>query len=147
MNSKGQLFSVSFAVVFNGNSNNLDLVCVFSAKAPGNLPSKVFQHFLARMADAISESPERMAIQLFSKKLISRDTLGKAQVASTAPYDKASSLLLAVQATISSSGSDKDLRKLCKILSKFPNMKQLSSQIVEKYGKFIVLFRYVLKFL
>ena len=95
------------------------------------------------MADAISESPERMAIQLFSKKLISKETLGKIQVASTAPYEKASSLLLAVQATISSSGSDKDLRKLCKIMSKFANIKQLSIQIMEKYGKFIVLFRYV----
>ena len=125
----------------------ITLLAYFSAKAPGNLPSKVFQHFLARMADAVSESPERMAIQLFSKKLISRETLGKIQVASTAPYEKASCLLLAVQATISSSGSDKDLRKLCKILSKFPNTKQLSVQIMEKYGKFIVLFRYVLKFM
>ena len=87
------------------------------------------------MADAISECPERMASELFSKKLISRDTLGKVQVASTTPYEKASSLLLALQATISSSGSDKDLRKLCKIMSKSVNMKRLSAQIMEKYGQ------------
>ena len=131
-------------VLIDYNSN---LACIFSGKAPGNLPSKVFQHFFARMSDAISESPERMASELFSKKLISRDTLGKIQVASTAPYEKASSLLLAVQATISSSESDKDLRKLCKTLSKFPNFKQLSTQIMEKYGKLMVLLGYVLKFL
>ena len=121
------------------NDYNGKLACTFSGKAPRHLTSTVFQHFFARMADAISESPERMANELFSKKLISRDTLGKVQVASTPAYEKASSLLLAVQAKLSSSRSDKDLRKLCEIISKFANMKRLSSQIMEKYSKFVVL--------
>ena len=124
-------------MVLTGNNNRI--ACILSAKASGNLSSKVFQHFFARMAEAISESPERMANELFSKEIISKDTLGKVQVASTAPYEKATSLLLAVQATISSGDSDKGLRKLCKIMSKFVNMKQLSAQIMEKYGKFMAL--------
>ena len=87
------------------------------------------------MVDAISESPERMANELFSNKLISKDTLDKVRVATTLPYEKASSLVDAVQARISTSGNDKDLRKLCRIVSKFTNMKELSAKIMGKYGK------------
>ena len=121
------------------NDYNSNLACIFSGKAPRNLPSKVFQQFFAQLADAISESPERMANELFSKSLISRDTLGKVQVASTPAYEKATSLLLAVQAKMTSTGNDQDLKNQCEIMSKFENMKQLSAQIMEKYSKFVVL--------
>ena len=121
-------------VVFNDHNGNI--ACIFSGKAPRDLPSKIFQHFFARMADAISNSSERMANELFSISLISRDTLGKVRIASATTYDKATTLLLDVQAKMSSSESDKDLRKLCEIMSKFENMKQLSAQIMEKYSKF-----------
>ena len=116
-----------------------NLACIFSGKAPRSLPSEVFQHFFAQMADAISNSSERMANELFSMSLISRDTLEKVQIASATTYEKATTLLLDVQAKMSSSGSDQDLRQLCEIMSKFENMKQLSSQIMEKYSKFVVL--------
>ena len=99
------------------------------------------------MVDAFRRSPNVMATWLYSRKLISKRRLENLTTISDC-FRVAMYLLLDVQAEISSGEGDKKLRNLCEvmIMSKFEGMKELSAQIMEKYGKFIVPLTYALKF-
>ena len=106
------------------------------AKPVGNLPLRMFQRYFARLANALKECPGVVANDLYSSHLIARETVDKVHFTSgLTPHDKATILLMAVEPSIADSKSDKALKKLCGILSKHPNMKKLSKQIVKRYGK------------
>ena len=76
-----------------------------------------------------------MANELYSKELIAKDTQDKAQIASVDGYNRATTLLSAVQVTLSSGGDDRNLKKLWKIMSEVQTMKELSAKMKDKYGK------------
>ena len=111
-------------------------IFVVPAKPVGNLALRMFQRYFARMANALKECPGVVASDLYSKHLIARETVEKVHFTSgLTPHDKAIILLMAVEPSIADSKSDKALKKLCGILSKHPNMKKLSNQIMKSYGK------------
>ena len=113
------------------------LVVVFAAKPVGNLPLRVFQRYFARMADAVRECPGAVANELFSKRLIARETLERVQsTLGLAPHDKASILLMAVEPMVAGSKGEKVLRKLCGILASKANVTELPKRMMAKYGKF-----------
>ena len=102
------------------------------------MPSTVFQDFFAQLADAVCEEPERVANALFSNKLITRETRDKATLASSTPYQKATSLLCAVDATIRAGSSDKNFKKICEVLSKLASTEELSAQMMKEYIELVV---------
>ena len=116
----------------------MPIVC-FSGKGPSDLSAKILQRHFAKVIAAVSECPGILANELFSKELISQDIVDRTQLTSLTPYEKASAVVSAVQAKVAASGRDKELKKLCKVMSKHENMKKISIQIMEKYRKFFVM--------
>ena len=108
---------------------------IVPAKPVGNLALRMFQRYIARMADALKECPEVVANDLYSSHLIARETVDKMLLTCFTPHHKATILLMAVQPKVDECKSDKALRKLCEILAKYPNMKRLSSHIMKRYGE------------
>ena len=107
---------------------------VVSAKPVGNLPLRVFQRYFARMANALKECPGVVASEFYSNQLIARETLEKVHIIPL-PYDKAVTMLMAVEPKIADSKSEKSMRKLCGMLAKHPSMKKLSREMMKTYGK------------
>ena len=106
----------------------------------------MFQRYFARMADALKECPGVVANDLYSNRLIARETVDKVHLTlGLTPHEKATILLMAVEPAIADSKSDKALRKLCGILAKHPNMKRLSNRIMKKYGE-LYIHKYFLNF-
>ena len=96
-------------------------------------PQEVFQRFLAQLAQIVSSFLQMLANEVFSHRMISRETRIKAGVASPTPLERANYLLLALNPRI----NHKNFEKLCKILSKFETADKLSTQMMENYSKFL----------
>ena len=98
---------------------------------------RVFQRYFACMARAVKEFPVAVANELYSKRLIADETLERVQsTLALTPHEKATILLLAVKAKIDESRGDKVLKKVCDVLGKTTNLKELPKRMMAKYGKF-----------
>ena len=91
------------------------------------------------MAVVVSQSPGILAQDLFREKMIDREAMNMAMNDSFTPYEKASGLLSAVEVKINAHNGDKNLKKLCQVLSKYEIMEKLAAHMMEKYSKLVVM--------
>ena len=88
------------------------------------------------ITNALKDCPRVVANDPYSNYLVARETVDKVHFASgLTPHNKATILLMVVEPSIADGKSDMALRKPCGIISKHPNMKKLSNQIMKRYGK------------
>ena len=100
---------------------------------------RVFQHYFARVSAAFESCPDQLAKELFSKSLISVEAMNRVLTTQgLSASDKATVLVCCIQQMIASDGSDKPLKKLCKVMATHPELEDLASKMTKKFGKYIV---------
>lgn len=105
-----------------------------------NLAQIVFDHYYLDMGEAFTENPDQLANDLCRQGVIRKREMENVQVLHD-PDKKAHSLLMALLMAVDLGGlhddSDKTLRIVCRIMSKHDNLKQLSHQMMKRYGQLL----------
>ena len=97
---------------------------------------RVFQRYFTKMAKCIQQSPQQLADKLSKKGFISETTLEKLKSSSgLTSLQKAEILLRAVDTRNITDESGKWLKKFCKFLAKYQDLKHVSEQIQTKLGR------------
>ena len=97
---------------------------------------RAFKRYFAQMAKCIQQSPQQLAKKLFKKKLIAEKTLEKVKSSTgLSSLQKAEILLRAVDMRNITDESGKSLKKFCRVLDKYLNLKEVLKQMLKKFGR------------
>ena len=103
------------------------------------MAKRVFQHYFARVSDAIQSSTDQIARELYSSKLISwevmNDVLTTPGLSSTR---KSSSLMCAVGKMIDTASNEKAFKSFCRVVKTCQELESLASKMTERFGKCIM---------
>ena len=107
---------------------------VLASKPDGDLPSRIFQSYSVRLAQAFGAAADELSTQFLEAGQISREKWDEVQFAQKTPIQKGNLLLGAILLRFAIDGGDRTLRKVCKIMSRHKHLKKLSAEIQAKYG-------------
>ena len=97
---------------------------------------RVFQRYFGRMAKVIKKRPRQFAKKLFEKRFIAKKTMEKVEsFVGLTSLQEAEILLRAVDTGNITDESGKWLKKFCRFLDKRQCLKELSAQMLEKFGR------------
>ena len=100
------------------------------------MAKRVFQHYFARVSEAIQSSTDQLAREMFSNKLISwevmNDVLTTAGLSSTR---KSSSIMCAVGNVIDSASNEKPFKSFCRVMKSCRELESLAIKMTRRFGK------------
>ena len=100
------------------------------------MAKRVFQHYFARVSEAIQSSTDSLARELFSNKLIGlevmNDVLTTPGLSSTR---KSSSLMCAVAGKIETANNGNPFNSFCQVLKSFREVESLAMEMTKRFGK------------
>ena len=103
------------------------------------MAKRVFQHYFARVSEAIQNSTDQIARELYSSKLITlevmSDVLTTPGLSSTR---KSSSLMCAAARMINSAINEKAFKSFCRVMKSCRELESLASKMTERFGKCIM---------
>lgn len=100
------------------------------------MSQRVFQHYFARVSAAFQNCPDQLATELFSEKLISKQTTTEILTTEGLSSARKSHILVCcVQNMIASESSDKPLKKLCKVMKAHQELESLARKMTDRFGK------------
>ena len=102
---------------------------------------RAFQQYFPQMAKLIQTCPQHLAKKLEDKGLIAKKTLEKVNSSTgLTSLQKAEVLLRAVDTknVTDDSENGESLKKFCKVLGKYQNLKQVSQRLWNKFGRLCV---------
>ena len=111
-------------------------LCIASAKRVGNLTLRVFQRYFAELCTALSKEPNQMAREMFSKELISEETMRRVVEMREPSTDKAGVLVQTIQDLIKVKGNSKPLKAFCELLKRRPEAGNLAARVKARLGEF-----------
>ena len=104
------------------------------SKLDGDLPSRIFQTYSYRLAQAFGGAADELSTQFLGAGLIGRQKCEEVQLSQHTSIQKGNLLLAAIAPKFDIDGGDRTLRRLCRIMSRHPHLKELSKNIMSKYG-------------
>ena len=104
------------------------------SKLDGDLPSRIFQTYSYRLAQAFGGTADELSTQFLGAGLIGRQKWEEVQLSQQTSIQKGNLLLAVIAPKFDIDGGDQTLRKLCRIMSGHPHLKELSKRIMSKYG-------------
>ena len=103
------------------------------------MAKRVFQHYFARVSEAIQSSIDHITREFFSSRLISwevmDDVLTTPGLSSTR---KSSSLMCAVGKIIDTARNEKPFKRFCRVMKSCRELEGLASKMTDRFGKWIV---------
>ena len=104
------------------------------------MAKRVFQHYFARVSEAIQGSINHLAQEMFSSKLISWEVMnGVLRTPALSPAEKSSTLMCAIGNKIESASNEKPFKSFCQVMKSFRELENLASKMTERFGKCILL--------
>ena len=113
-------------------------VCSDSAKPSGNMALRVLQPFYFELCEALSSDPHQMALEMYSRALISRDEKSmvvECQAALVTRVQRAEILVRAVEGKLVAENNWKDLTIFFQLLEKRPTLRNIAARMKAKLSK------------
>ena len=108
------------------------------AKPVHNLPLHVFQRYNAELCEALSSSPEEMAVVLYSNGLVTRQERSQAvDIVGLTPFRKADILLQAIERKLVTEKSSAPLKKFCQLLRRHHGVGSIVSRMKFRLGEWM----------
>ena len=113
------------------------LFCVL-AKPVHNLALRVFQRYYGEMCHALSSSPQEVAAVLYSNGLVTRQERSQVEeVLVLTKFEKASSLVQAVERKIVAENSSAPMKKFCQVLRRHHGVGSIVSRMRFRLGEWM----------
>ena len=105
------------------------------AKPVHSLAQRVFQPYYAKLCVALSEDPNQIAREMYSKELIGEETMRKVVEMPTPLLDKAGVLVQAIQNQIAVENGSSTLMALCQLLKRHPAAGSVVARMKARLGE------------
>ena len=112
-------------------------LCITLAKPVSNLTLHVFQHYFAELCTVLSREPHQMAREMFSKELITKETMRKVVKMRDPFLDKAGVLVDAIQDRIAEEGNSRPLKAFCELLNRHPEVGRIATRMKARLGELV----------
>ena len=105
------------------------------AKPVGNLGLRVFQRYYAELCTALSVEPHQMAREMFSKELISEETMRRVVEMRDPFLDKAGVLVQVIQNRIAAENSSETFMAFYQLLKRRPVAGSIAARMKARLGE------------
>ena len=100
------------------------------------MAKRVFQHYFARVSDAIQSSTDQLAREFYSHTLISQDVMKHVLTTpGLSSSQKSSSLVCAVGKMIDTASNEKPFKSFCRVMKSCGELESLVTKMTERFGK------------
>ena len=100
-----------------------------SAKPVGTLDLRVIQHYYFELCEALSSDPHQMALEMYSRELISRDEKRKVIEGRGAGLERAEILVQAIERRLVTDNNRTALTTFCQLLEKRPTLGNITARM------------------
>ena len=114
---------------------SVSCLCIILAKPVGNLTLRVFQRYFAELCTVLSREPHQMAREMFSKELITKETMRVVVEMRDSFLDKAGVLVEAIQDRVAVEGNSRVLTALCELLKGRPDVDRIAARMKARLGE------------